>query len=433
MREIIRQKILDGVHQSGKPFVPRDIALPRVPGRAIAVTGMRRVGKTTLLWQILQERAQSGTPREALVFFSFEDERLMGMSAQHLHLLVEEYYALFPEHRDRTLVTLFLDEIQLVQGWETFVRRLLDSEKVDIFLSGSSSRMLSREVASSMRGRTMEVQVFPFSFREYLRFYGVEPTASVDRLSKSERSQVQFYLERYLREGGFPEVLRASESDRTEVLRGYVDLVLLRDVIERYDVTHPVALRWLARMLLSSSAGTASARRLHNDLRSQGFAIGKETVYDYIGYLQDAFLIHLVEMESDSERQRLRNPVKVYPNDMAWIPVFDRVGRANVGHALETAVFLELRRRKAQVTYVKTHEGYEVDFLARYADREELVQVCADISDADTRHREVRALLSAARRFANAQLTLVTLQPSFEQVPDPVRLRWAGEWLLGYS
>lgn len=429
MREIIRQKIVDGVHMPIRPFVPRDVRLPRVPGRAVAIVGMRRVGKTTLLHQILQKCVDEGTPREALLFFSFEDERLLGLSASDLHLLLEEYYTLFPHLRDRRKVTLFLDEIQIVDGWETFVRRLLDSEEVDIYLSGSSSRLLSREIATSMRGRAMEFRLYPFSFREYLRFHRAEPDVPVTRLPKAHRSQIQQYFERHLVDGGFPEVLHAEPEDRVDLLRGYVDIVLLRDVIERYRVSHPIALRWLARLLLSNPAGAISVNRLHNDLRSQGFSISKETVYDYVGYLQDVSLVHFVEIEADSERQRLRNPRKVYPNDVAWIPLFDRTGRANVGHALETAVFLDLLRRRAEVTYVKS-DGYEVDFLARYRDHEELIQACAYLDDPDTREREVRALLNASQRFPQAKLTIVVLQPPLASVPEPITMWRAVDWFL---
>lgn len=162
-----------------------------------------------------------------LLFFSFEDERLLGLSASDRYLLLEEYYILFPHLRDRQKVTFFLDEIQIVHGWETFVRRLLDSEQVDIYLSGSSSRLLSREIATSMRGRAMESRLYPFSFREYLRFHRAEPNVPVAQIPKANRSQLQQYFERYLAEGGFPKVLHAEPEDRVDLLRGYVDIILL--------------------------------------------------------------------------------------------------------------------------------------------------------------------------------------------------------------
>jgi predicted AAA+ superfamily ATPase len=159
------------------------VRLPGIAGKAVAVIGPRRAGKTTFLWQVLAARLAQGFEREALLYLNFEDERLAGIAAADLSLVVEEYYRLHPEKRDRKKVTFFLDEVQLVQGWETFTRRLLDTEKADVFLSGSSARLLSREVATSMRGRAMEALVFPFSFREFLR--SEEPARPAGRLTKA--------------------------------------------------------------------------------------------------------------------------------------------------------------------------------------------------------------------------------------------------------
>src|SRR5690606_30132114 len=136
--------IVDSLASDPPTFTRRDIRLPRVPKKAIAVIGMRRSGKTTFLWQMLADRLAGGTARDGLLYFNFEDERLAGMSAHDLQLVVEEYYRLHPEWRAGGRATFFFDEIQVVAGWERFARRLLDSENVDLFLSGSSARLLSR-------------------------------------------------------------------------------------------------------------------------------------------------------------------------------------------------------------------------------------------------------------------------------------------------
>ncbi|MCX5670136.1 MAG: ATP-binding protein [Planctomycetota bacterium] len=342
MRDTIRQKIADGLASSPPPFTRRDVRLPRVAGKAVAVIGMRRTGKTTFLWQVLSDRLAAGTPREGLLFFGFEDERLAGMTAADLHLVVEEYYRLHPQWRDARRAVLFLDEIQAVPGWEAFVRRILDTERVEVFISGSSARLLSREVATSMRGRAMEALVHPFGFREYLRHLGREPDVPPDRLPKAARSAMEKDLREYLTRGGFPEALSAAERDRFDLLRGYVDVVLLRDVVERYDVSQPVALRWMTRHLLGNAAGSFSVNKFHGDLKSQGLHVSKETLHAYLGHLQDAFLIRTVFVAGGSERRRMVNPRKVYPVDPGLIPVFDAAGRANIGHALETCVMLEL-------------------------------------------------------------------------------------------
>jgi predicted AAA+ superfamily ATPase len=433
MQSLIRQKIVDSLASPPPSFTRRDIRLPRVRGKAIAVIGMRRSGKTTFLWQVLADRLEAGTPREGLLYFSFEDERLAGMAAGDLGLVLEEYYRLHPAWRDRRRAVFLLDEVQVVPGWETFARRLLDTEKIELFLSGSSARLLSREVATSMRGRAMEALVLPFSFREYLRHLGREPDRAPDRLPKALRSALEKDLRDYLVVGGFPESQGAAVRDRTDLLRGYVDATLLRDVIERHAVSHPLALRWMVRQLLGNAAGAFSINKFHGDLRAQGIPIGKDTLHAYLAHLEDAFLVHTVSVATGSERRRMVNPRKVYPVDPGLIPVYDRAGRANLGHALETAVLLELVRRGAEVSYVRTAGDFEVDFLARIpGEGVQLIQVCTDLGDPATRERETRALLEAAREHPRASLHLVCMTAEgARDLPANVTVHPAVNWLLG--
>lgn len=175
LRAVIRQKLVDSIARPLPALTQRDTWLPAVSNKAIAVIGMRRAGKTSLLWQIMAKRLRDGLPREALVYFSFEDERLSQMTAQDLQLVLEEYFKLYPERRDRDKTVFLLDEIQLISGWESFVRRILDTETIELYLSGSSAKLLSREIATSMRGRALEAIVTPFSFREMLRHHDALP------------------------------------------------------------------------------------------------------------------------------------------------------------------------------------------------------------------------------------------------------------------
>lgn len=432
MKELIRQKIVDSLSTPVPPFTRRDLRTPPVRRKAVAVVGMRRTGKTTFLWQVLSDRLAHGVGRDGLLFFCFEDERLAGMGTRELQTIVDEYYLLHPEWRDRRRATFFLDEIQVVPGWETFARRLMDSEKVDLFLSGSSAKLLSREVATSMRGRAMEVLVHPFSFREFLRHRGQEHNSQPDRLPKAERSALRKALRIYLSEGGFPEAVGTNIRDRAQLLKGYVDVVLLRDVVERHQVSHPVALRWMVRQLLGNAAGLFSINRFYTDLRSQGIPVAKETLHAYLAHLEDAFLIRTVSLFSGSERRRMVNPRKVYPVDPGLIPLFDRTGRGNIGHSLETCVMLELERRGAEVAYVRNADGTEVDFLATFPDgRRELIQVSADLTPSDVRDREIGALVRGSRECRGARAHLISLDPTPpDDLPSNVRWHTADEWLL---
>lgn len=170
----------------------------------------------------------------------------------------------------------------------------------------------------------------------------------------AQRSSLEKDLLDYLAAGGFPESQGLNQRDRNELLRGYVDVALLRDVVERHAVSHPVALRWMVRQLLGNAAGSFSVNKFHGDLKSQGIPIAKDTLHSYLGYLEDAFLVRMVSIAADSERRRMVNPRKVYPIDPGLIPLFDRSGKSNRGHALETCMMLELDRRGAEVGYVHT-------------------------------------------------------------------------------
>lgn len=430
-RVVIRQKIIDAQAAPLPVLTRRDIWWPAVKGKATAVIGMRRAGKTSLLWQILADRFANDTPREGLLYFSFEDERLADMQIQDLDLLVESFYQLNPSWRDARRATFFLDEIQLVPGWELFARRLLDSENIDLFLSGSSARLLSREVATSMRGRAMEAVVSPFSFREALRHAGREPQKPIDHLTKAERSQLDKDLLDYLAQGGFPEAQGLDTRNRFELLRTYVDVVLLRDVVERHNLSQPQVLHWMVRQLLGNAAGSFSINKFHADLKSRGVAVGKDTLHSYLAHLEDAFLLSSLDLATDSERRRQVNQRKVYPVDTGLMALFDRSGKANVGHALETAVLHELQRRGAQVNYVRTPAGFEVDFYARGVDGDEaLVHVCADPDSSDTLAREVRALQDAATIWPNATLQLIAFNRPKGILPPEIQLHMASDWLL---
>ena len=420
------------VPASTPPLTRRDARLPAVPGKVHAVIGMRRAGKTTFLHQLLAERRQ-GLPPEREIFVSFDDDRLVCLALEQVHLLLEEYYRRYPELRARETVHWFLDEIQLVPGWERFIRRILDSERVEIVVSGSSARMLSRGENTSFRGRGMETILRPFSFREFLRHRGDEPQAEPARWTSAQRSLIEKRFREYLIEGGFPEAQGLAPALRVELLQGYVDTMLFRDVVERYGITQVVALRWLTRQCLRNPAGAFSVHRLYQDLKAQGLGVAKDAVHALLGHLLDAFLISTVPIATESERRRNSNPRKVYPVDPGLIGVFDASGRANLGHALETVVLNELERRKAELGYVKTRDGFEVDFHSRLlTGEEELVQVCADMSNAETTARELRALEPAGKLYPKAAQRLLTLTrdsiPSGG--PSGILIQPAYEWML---
>lgn len=311
---------------------------------------------------------------------------------------------------------------------------MLDSETVEIFVSGSSAALLSREIATAMRGRAWEVVIHPFAFEEALRHHGHPIPERPDFLAPPERSALERAFLDYLAVGGFPEAQGLDRPTQRRVLRDYVDVAMLRDVMERHGVANVTALRWLVRHLLGNAAALFSVEKFYRDLKSQGLRVSKDTVHELLAHAEDCFLVRTVWVEAASERRRMVNPRKVYPVDPGLIPIFDRTGRANLGHALETAVLIELERRRMEVTYVRTPGGREVDFLARTSTGEmELIQACADPTDPATAARELRALDEAGAMFPRATRRLLTLTADAMPTGAPagVIVQPAYEWLLG--
>ncbi|MCC5789011.1 MAG: ATP-binding protein, partial [Opitutales bacterium] len=431
-KEVVREKILQGVEKPsvGLTLTRREASPPLLKGKAVTVIGMRRSGKTCYLQQLRGDRLKEGIRRESMVYFNFEDERLAGFTAQDLNLIPSLHQRLFPDPTDGRR-SYFLDEIQLVPEWEQFVRRLLDEGECDIFLSGPSARLLSREVATAMRGRGWEVVITPFSFPEYLRHHNREPEQKPKFLQSREKMRLDTEFQNFLVTGGFPEAQGLPDSDRRQLLQSYVDVVLLRDIIERHKVSNATALRWMTRRLLANPAGLFSVTKFEAELKSQGIGVGRETLYQFLAYLEDAFLLQIVPIATDSEKRRQVNPRKVYPLDPALGPVFDRSQKQNLGYALEVAVHNELFRRRAEAAYVKTKEGYEVDFLVRNTDGSHgLIQVAADIDDAQTRKRECRALQAAAGEIRVDRQLLLTAESRLPSpaVPSPIEVLPAWEW-----
>ena len=437
LKHVFAEQLAESECRPLPSFTARSVSPPvRFLGKVTAVVGMRRAGKTTFLHQLRSESVERGVPLRRLPYISFDDERLADLGATQLGLLVDEYYRRSPESDRGMPVAWHFDEIQLVQGWERFVRRLLDSEQTEIAVTGSSAALLSSEIATTLRGRAWQVLIHPFSFEEALRHQGRAVPAEPAAMGMRERLFVERAFLEWLQVGGYPEAQGLDPPARGQLLRDYVDLALFRDVVERHQVSNVAGLRWLSRYLLGNAGARFSAEKFHAALKSQGVAIAKDTVHQILGYLEDCFLVRLVWMESGSERQRMANPRKSYPADMGLIPVYDRTGRANLGHTLETAVLLELERRKFRGTYVRTAEGYEVDFLARSDTGEaELIQVCADLSDSGTFVREFRALDAAGRQFPRTRKRLLTLTRSEipEEVPAGVEVQPAYEWFLERS
>jgi uncharacterized protein len=395
---------------------PRTLSVPQIARKAAVVIGMRRTGKTFLMYQQIQRLLVSGVDKREILYANFEDDRLPIGEPGLLGRLLEAFYRSNPAARERG-ANLFFDEIQLVPGWPRFVRRVLDTETVQVILSGSSAKLLSTEVATELRGRGLPVELFPFSFAESVMAAGmVIPEAGPP--GPRLRSRLEAQLDIYLAVGGFPEVQGMALTERNQTLQAYVELVLLRDVIERHRIENALAARAFARVLLQSPARSFTVNKAHADLRSRGLKASKDTLHALLDHFQDAYLVFSVPVFRKSERAQATNPRKLYVIDPGLAAAMSHLTATDVGARLENAVFLELRRRhgrllQGQVSYYLTASGREVDFVVGDIFEQRavrLVQACAHLSEPQIREREVRALVEAMAETGVKHAEIVTLR-----------------------
>jgi predicted AAA+ superfamily ATPase len=399
---------------------------------------MRRSGKTFRLFQEMSRLLDAGTDRRRILYLNLEDDRLGPIGPGVLSQALETFYRLSPEAR-ASEGFLFLDEIQRVEGWARFARRVLDTESARLVVTGSSSKLLSTEVSTEFRGRGHATEVLPFSFREAVRHAGGEPPDELP--GPRARSRLEFQLDRYLAVGGLPEVQDYEEPARMQTLQDYVELVLLRDIVQRHEISNVTAVRSVALAALGSTASRFSVHKTHRDFRSRGIAVAKDTLYSVMGHFEDAFLLFQVPVFRVSLRARQATPRKVYAVDPGLALAVSHVTAESLGARLETAVYLELRRRvrgrrAGAVSYYVTRSGREVDFVLGDVDEgraTELIQVSASLESTETRRRELGALEEAMAECGIESGTVVTLRESEEVMTPrgPILLVPAWRWLLG--
>lgn len=359
--------------------------------------GMRRSGKTYFLFQTMRELIAQHIPIEHLLYLNFEDDRLLPIDQKKMGEMVDALYTLQPDlHHHRCY--LFLDEVQNVEGWPLVVRRLLDTNDMEIYITGSSAKLLSKEIATSMRGRSLSIEIQPYNFHEYLASHGIPlPTKP---FGKKVMDNYRHHLLEFFQKGGFPGIQALSPHERLETLQNYVEVVVFRDVLERHKVSNLKLLKYLVSMLLKNAASRFSINKFYKDFTSQGYKAGKDTLYSYLEYLEDSFLVYTVPIFTESLRTAEITQKKIYVVDNGLLNANTFNLSENFGKLLENQVYLDLRRQKKEIFYYHTKEGYEVDFVTKdQAGHYEVVQVVWDRSDPLTFEREERALKAAEQEL----------------------------------
>lgn len=422
-KEYWKEVILDWNRKEFPLIFARDIkvSFELNINRVFSLIGPRRAGKTYELFNIAKQ-ITGKYGKDKTLYVNFERPDLGVLNSSDLVLMLKAYYESFPQNAGKK-IWLFLDEIQNVLGWESFVRTCLD-EGIKVFISGSSSRLLSKEVATSMRGRNLSYTVLPLSFKEFLSFRKFELRKAY---SSSEKAQLLNYFEEYLQFGGYPESVLFS-SERENILKDIFDTAILRDILERHKIRNSMLLKRLIRALLS--AKEFSINRFYNYLKSQQIKSSKDALYKYLDYLEDAFFVFKLNKFDLSYKKAEQSLPKIYfiDNGILTNNQIDDNGRL-----LENLVFLELIRREFNVSYFQTASKEEVDFLVRNGKKvEQLIQVCYDISDYQTRDREIKPLIKASEEFKCDNLLILANSHEEEVVVKgkKIIIKPAWKWLL---
>jgi hypothetical protein len=378
------------------------------------ITGQRRAGKTWFIYSLVQAFVKQGLTIESALYINFEDERLIGLQVTGLDTILESYLELFGH-----TPVLFFDEIQIISGWQKFARRMADSG-YRVYITGSNSDMLSSEMASTLGGRFMVLEIETLSFREYLRFQGIIPADNIG--FSPNRFEIIRLFDRYFSDGGFPELQKFN--DKKEYLSNLFQKVFLGDIIARNQVRNPHALRVLIKKLAESTMDEVSYNRMRNIINSTGMLVVTTTVIEYIQHLQDAFLIRSIG-NFNAKISGREAKKKYYFRDHGLLSLFLTDPPA---FQLETLVFNALKTIHGSNLYYLRH-GFEIDFLVPdYA----LIQVSFSLNEPATRTREISALLKASEKYQVGKCLIITYntEETIQEKGITIHVVPVWQWLL---
>jgi hypothetical protein len=407
--DVIQTLIKDYQASFKRNLTRRDLDIPRIRDMAISIVGARRCGKTYRTYQLAADLVSSGMPNEAVCRVQFNDHRLAGLTSSQLSTIDFSYYSLFPDRRrGEAEVWFILDEIQRIEGWEDYVLSLLDTPSHRVLITGSTSKLLRGAIAAGLRGKNFSLELFPFSFKEFARHYGV----AADITSSDGQARLRNLTGKYLLQGGFPGLLDLEPLRHVDLLQSYWDTMVVRDIAEGHphDEINISNLMTLGRLFCERIGCPMTVRKIAELLRERGVKTAPETLHRYLEYFEEAFMIYSVPIFSPSDAVRNRNYRKIYAVDWALADAVAGGGPLSLSRKLENAVFIELQRRGRDVFYYKTKKDHEVDFVSvSRGDRSqatEIFQVCYSIDSPETMDREIRGLPETAR-FLNAERAYV--------------------------
>jgi len=380
------------------------------------LTGVRRAGKSTFLYQIIDHLLKRVRP-EDIVLINFDDVRF---STVDLEEIVKKYI----ESKKPTKLNLFLDEIHNARNWVSYVRKLIDTKKGNVFITDSCSYYIPVDYAKLLTGRKISIELYPLSFKEYLRFKNL----SSDFHGTEERARIRGYLRDYIRSGGFPETVFLGQSISKRILVEYFDDIITKDVVSRYGVDY-TKVKDLAFYLISNVGQRITLRKLRNI-----FNIGIETAKKYLSYLETVYMLFTVKCFSGKVKEQIIMPRKIYAVDTGLMNAVGFRISESFGSVLENIVFLELKRRGLEI-YYGLIDNKEVDFIVRERmNITDIINVSYDPLEHKTRKREVDAMKQALKKFRRKKGLILTwdYRDKINIGNKEIIFKPIYEWLLGY-
>jgi len=397
----------------------------------VTISGPRRAGKTYFMFQLIHQLMDvHEVDRENIFYVNLEDDRLFPFTTTDMDMLLEKYQESFGISREHDIY-LFLDEIQNIENWAGWVRRVHDLRRdIRFILTGSSSKLLGSEIASGLRGRTYNLTVYPVSFAEYLTWKEIPPVATMP--SSTRKVEFRRWFNDYLAGSAFPQFLFGNYDRelKRQLLQGYYGVMLLRDIIDRHSIRNVTLLKMLGKLLFGSISREFSYTKLHNSLKSLGVRVSKNTIIDYIGYFEDVFLFFQNPSYSTSYRAQMASIKKIYCVDTGLIGAVSFRSSEDREKFLENLVYIELKRRGKDIYY---HRGKrECDFLVKEGlNISQVIQVAASLDSQKTRDREIKGLVEAMLEYELSEGLILT-EDDFEDIESEgctIRIRPVWYWL----
>lgn len=399
-KSFVFRKISKFWEQDLSDVIDRDIniKLPIKLSKAVTIIWPRRSWKTFVCFQLIKNLIKSWIDKRQIIYFNFEDERLLNINSKDLDIILQVYFEVFPDNYSKELF-LFLDEIQEVKDWEKFVRRILDEYKnIKIILTWSSSKFLSKDIATSLRGRTITYKIYPLSFKEVLKFKRLEYLLEKSYLLEREEFLLQNIFFEVLKYGFFPEVVIEDNQDLKEsILKNYYDVIFYKDIIERWNIKAFAKAKEFRNIITSLNTWFLSIRKI-----AKSFNLNEKTLKNWLELFEDAFFVKTLNNFNFSIRKQVKSRKKIYLIDNWFYNLVYWFGFENLGINFENIVFLELIKywlvENETIFYLKGKD-FDVDFFILKSWKGIPVQVSYNIDDKDTLKREVDNLNKFMKKY----------------------------------